>query len=52
MYSVKNCVGKAISEANQWYKMQLTAANLEFEKAVALRDEVERIREFVGGAKR
>ena len=29
-------------------EMQLAAANLEFEKAAALRDEIERIKEFIG----
>ena len=32
-------------------EMQLAAANLEFEKAAALRDEVVRIKEFMGGTK-
>ena len=32
-------------------EMQLSAANLEFEKAAALRDEIERIKEFMEGKK-
>ena len=32
-------------------EMQLAAANLEFEKAAALRDEIERIKEFMGEKK-
>ena len=30
-------------------EMQLAAANLEFEKAALLRDEIEKIKEFVAG---
>ena len=33
-------------------EMQLAAANLEFERAAALRDEVERIKDFMNGGKR
>ena len=33
-------------------EMQLAAANLEFERAAALRDEVARIKEFMEGKKR
>ena len=33
-------------------EMQLAAANLEFERAAALRDEIERIKEFMGGQKK
>lgn len=33
-------------------EMQLAAANLEFEKAAALRDEVARIKEYIDGAKK
>ena len=32
-------------------EMQLSAANLEFEKAAALRDEIERIKDFMEGKK-
>lgn len=32
-------------------EMQLAAANLEFEKAALLRDEIERIKEFIEGKK-
>ena len=31
--------------------MQLAAANLEFERAAGLRDEIERIKEFMEGGK-